>query len=325
MKKYILLLMIALASLMLMTAQAELHLDQQAPEEWNDRADIMRVTMVDVGRSDSMLIEIYGKSMLIDGGYAGNVNHLQDVLDRKGIKNLTWMVNTHPHDDHVDGMASLLRRGYTADVFVSPAKQDLSDTHQQAVVRALKKAKVPYFRAPDGHVIRMEPDSADQTEENAEPTKADAQPAQDGQVTEAQAEEMPAVVLTLYHLNTRNLNDGSLLTRVEFGETSMLLMADLTRGPQDKYLKILKPEVLKADIVKAPHHGITPFSVPFLKVIDPQLVVIPNRPNQDTKLDNQCRKYHIPTRWSGGGDIIMHSDGTDWYVWQLPHERIIRR
>ena len=52
-----------------------------------------------------------------------------------------------------------------------------------------------------------------------------------------------------------NANARSMIERVQFGEASIWLTADITGLAQEYYVGALEPEVLKADIMKVPHHG----------------------------------------------------------------------
>lgn len=75
------------------------------------------------------------------------------------------------------------------------------------------------------------------------------------------------------------------MLKVVFGHSTALLCADIPFVTMETYLAQLGAEYLKSDICKAPHHG-------------------------------------IPCLLSGEGTLIMETDGTDWYVWQLP-QRVV--
>ncbi len=76
----------------------------------------LRVTMLDVGQGESILVEFPGKEkMLIDGG--GFQDDSFDVgeyvvspfLWRKGIKRVDYLVLTHAHPDHLNGLRAVAR------------------------------------------------------------------------------------------------------------------------------------------------------------------------------------------------------------------------
>ncbi len=70
----------------------------------------LRVTIVDVGQGDAILLEhAGGGAALIDTGPppGDGVKHLQHLLRRNRIKDLDFLVLTHPHDDHTGGQSSV--------------------------------------------------------------------------------------------------------------------------------------------------------------------------------------------------------------------------
>ncbi|MBE0711657.1 MAG: ComEC/Rec2 family competence protein, partial [Candidatus Aminicenantes bacterium] len=76
----------------------------------------LRVTMIDVGQGESLLIEFPGRrTMLIDGGglaassFDVGEKVVSPVLWRKGIKRIDYLVLTHPHPDHLDGLIAVAR------------------------------------------------------------------------------------------------------------------------------------------------------------------------------------------------------------------------
>ena len=78
-------------------------------------AGLLRVTMIDVGQGDAILVEFpSGETLLVDAGPvtpAGNAgkNIILPFLKRKGIRSLDMLLLTHPDADHCGGAASIIR------------------------------------------------------------------------------------------------------------------------------------------------------------------------------------------------------------------------
>lgn len=68
----------------------------------------MTVHYIDVGESDSILIQSEGKSMLIDAGNNGDGDNIVAYLKGQGVKKLDYVVISHPHADHLGGMDNVI-------------------------------------------------------------------------------------------------------------------------------------------------------------------------------------------------------------------------
>ena len=183
----------------------------------------------------------------------------------------------------------LLSYGFTADAFVSPFPKNFSYDLQQKAVRQVDRSGVPYRQLQDGDVLTL-----------------------------------GGASITVYWWEKGKTIDAKCpIARVEFGDSSALLCSDIIGDTQQYYLNTLEPAWLKADVVKAPHHGITPFLPAFLDAVDPAFVCVTNYSNYGTdltKFKNQMKSRQLPVKFSGDGTVYMETDGTDWYIWQTLRE-----
>lgn len=80
---------------------------------WN-APDVLRVTFIDVGQGDCILIEAPGKKrIMVDAGPKTNTfdagkQIIVPYLLQRGIKSLDALILTHPHGDHVGGASAIL-------------------------------------------------------------------------------------------------------------------------------------------------------------------------------------------------------------------------
>ena len=96
--------------------------------------------------------------------------------------------------------------------------------------------------------------------------------------------------------------------------TALLLCADVTGKAQKALLRSLPPELLRADVVKAPHHGLTPFVSEFLDAVEPQMIVVTNTPRRAPKLAGQAKHRQLPLYFSGAQTLVLETDGVNWTV-----------
>lgn len=254
-------------------------LPDAAPQE-----NVLRLTVFRTGESDCMLLEAGGEAMMIDGGAKKWRDPLWDALNERGISRVKYLFNTHPHNDHIEGLDYLMQFGLKADAFLSLfAEDDDSTAFQKHAVKVAAEQGIPYRQLSSG-----------------------------GSFT------LGGATLTVYQWDAaREPNAASALTRLEFGDCSALLCADISGRAQRAFLDALPPEALKADVMKAPHHGITPFVSEFLTAVDPAFVWITNYDAKKlSRIFHQLKGRSLPMYFSGEGTVILESDGKDWYVHQ---------
>ena len=279
--KRILTLLICLICLIPLAAPAEIYLEAP-PEEWAEK-NTLTIIAFKVGRSDAMLILCGDESMLVDGGYNAYRFSYAEALEQMDLKHVTYLFNTHPHDDHLMGFLYILENGFTADEALSPFPEDYNDSYgfQQKLVKRLKNAGIPYRQVFDGESF----------------------PLGDAELTVMRNDAGGTV------------NDKSAVLRVRFGESTALLTADIP-GLTQRWLLEKDPALLKADVLKAPHHGITAMVPEFLDAVDPGFIFGACFEKDAQKLIAQARKRGVPLYCAGQGRITMVTDGSDWYIYQ---------
>ena len=70
---------------------------------------VLRVHYLDVGQADSAFIELPdGTTMLIDAGNKGDGSNVVSYIKNLGYNTIDYLVATHPHEDHIGGMATVI-------------------------------------------------------------------------------------------------------------------------------------------------------------------------------------------------------------------------
>jgi competence protein ComEC len=206
----------------------------------------LRVTVIDVGQGDSILVEFPGRrTMLIDGGgltaspFDVGERVVSPVLWRKGIRRVDYLVLTHPHPDHLNGLLAVARNFRIGEFWEGPPAK--SEGTYEALLRALPKAVVRrrcrrgYVRREGGAVIAVQ---------HPGPAGANA-----------------------------GGNDGSLVIRISYGGTSFLFMGDVG-GATERELVAAGLD-LRADVLKAGHHGSSASSsAELLAAVRPKAILV---------------------------------------------------
>ena len=261
---------------------AAVYVDVTPPDDWAQR-DLLTITVFRTGEGDAMLLQCGGEAMMIDGGPYKYREKLRDALEERGISHFKYLFSTHPHDDHIEGLRMLLSYGFTTDEFVSVFSKGFNYEYQEKAVRMIDRKNAAYRQLQFGDTLTL-----------------------------------GGASLTVYDWEKgTTINAKSAMTRVEFGGCSALLCADIIGDTQNQFLKTLDPAILLADVMKAPHHGLTALVKEFLDAVNPSFVWVTNYSGDKVKgIGNQMKSRGIPVKYSGDGTVYLETDGTDWYVYQ---------
>ncbi len=80
----------------------------------------LSVHFIDVGQGDCALIETQGHYMLIDGGERGSEAAVIKYLKRLKVQRLDYVVATHPHSDHIGGLAYGVLEEFPVGTIIAP-------------------------------------------------------------------------------------------------------------------------------------------------------------------------------------------------------------
>lgn len=200
-----------------------------------------QVHFIDVGQGDSSLILSGGEAILIDAGPNGNEKNLVSYLKSLGINQLKLVVATHPHEDHIGGIDAVLRDIGADEILISD----------------------------NIHTTQTYTDMLDAIDETG--TKLTI--ANPGDKYTFSTGATLSVLSPYPDDKFDNLNDYSIVTRLQAGENSVLFTGDI-ESPAEKSL-LLSNQFLKSDIIKSPHHGSTTSStLAFMRIVNPNIAII---------------------------------------------------
>jgi len=285
-KKWMACLLICL--LLVQGAMAEIFVGTDVPEDWAQR-DLLRLIVVDTDRSDAMILQCGGETMMVDGSTRYYHPWVFEQLDRwmEEPRVIKCLFSTHSDNDHIQGFEYVMdSEKYEVEMFASANDINYVDGpgYHQACMKVLKKQNIPYHVLEDG---------------------------EDMTLGSAQLKVMRC-------LEAWGRNARSAVLMVTFGESRLLLTGDIDNATMSHFVQKYGAEALKADVIKAPHHGLATFPEKFTEAVSPELIFVPNLYKNVKNFDGYMRKILPETDilYSGDGTLILETDGKDWYVWQ---------
>ncbi len=111
----------------------------------------LRITVLDVGQGDAILLQVREGAVLVDQGPPEA--EVDDQLRRLGVRRLALLVLTHPQRDHVGGAAEVFEH-LQVDRALDP-EIPFPSPDQQAALAAARKRSVPLHRAQAGVTYRL--------------------------------------------------------------------------------------------------------------------------------------------------------------------------
>jgi len=106
---WLLSLAILLASAVLLPSAAGARPDPGRQATATRATTVLRVTFVDVGQGDAIVLRSGSWTGLIDGGPSGTGPRIEAVLRKVKATHLDVLLITHPHADHIGGLAKVVR------------------------------------------------------------------------------------------------------------------------------------------------------------------------------------------------------------------------
>ncbi|MDD5720871.1 MAG: ComEC/Rec2 family competence protein [Candidatus Pacebacteria bacterium] len=253
--------------------------------DWQNSNQGLTFAMLDVGQGDALFIESpTGTQVMFDGGPPRKVlGPLQRVISPFD-KTIDALIITNPDADHIGGLLDILKNYKVGMVLESGVLTD-SKTYQN-LREEMKKQNVPDILAKRGMKLDM---------------------------------GSGAVIDILFpdrDVSEWATNDGSVVARLSYGNTSIMLTGDAGTKTEQIILSENSQMRLKSTILKVGHHGSRTSSSPsYVKAVSPEYALI-----SDGK-DNNYGHPHPETletltkfgakifRTDLLGTIIVKSDG----------------
>ena len=250
----------------------------------------LRVTIIDVGKGDCILVQTPAMAILIDTGYKDTADQVLETLGDQGVERLDAMIITHYDRDHVEGMREI-GRGMGVGAIYLPGYEG-NDKNYRTCMKAVRALGVKTSRV-------------------IEPLTLDLG------LGDARLTVLPSGVQ--YEPGTRfvegNDNDMSLVAKLTYGDDSYLFAGDLKEAGIASYLA---HDHGHFGVLKVPHHGrYCAGSQAFLDAVRPQVAVITDSDEDEAqnKVLKLLKSVGARTlRTSVHGTVVVESDGHGAYT-----------
>lgn len=253
--------------------------------DWQNNHRSFTFAMLNVGQGDALFIESPdGTQILIDGGpnkkIIGELAKVMPIFDRS----IDAIIITNPDQDHIGGLSDVLELYKIGKVF-EPGTWSDSKTYAN-LENEIKNKEIPNLLVRKGMTLDLG----------------------DGAKIE--------ILFPDQDVTNWSTNDGSVVARVVFNETEIMLTGDTTIKTEKIILESTLLKDLKSDVLKISHHGAnTSTSNLFLDDVLPKYAFISvgsenkyGHPKQEVLNDLENRGIKI-FRTDQNGTIVLKSDG----------------
>lgn len=204
-----------------------------------------QIYYLDVGQGDSELIRLKtGENILIDAGTPETAKELADYIENLGVKKIDYLIATHPHADHIGGMAQIVSRFPIGKIYMPkiPDSQIPTTETYEKLLTAIDQKGLKITAGKAGITVL---DSGGEKLEILAPNSA----------------------------KYGGLNSYSVVTLLTSGEKRFLFTGDAESDSEKEMTA--KGYNLRCDVLKCGHHGSsTSTSAAFLKAVCPSAAVI---------------------------------------------------
>lgn len=259
-----------------------------------------QVYFIDVGQGDSELIRLKDSEIdiLIDAGTRSTKQELADYLKELGVDDIDILIGTHPHEDHIGGMAKIIEEFPIGTLYLPETSDEMTPTTKtyESLLDVAESKNVTVRTASAGDVLLEQGNTSFK-------------------------------VLSPSHTDYDNLNDYSIVTRLKVGDTAFLFQGDAETPVEEEILD--SGADVSCDVIKLGHHGSsTSSSRAYLEAANPSAAVIScgvgneyGHPHRET-MDLLEKLSITPYRTDTQKTLLAETDGKT-IVWQTELKSVI--
>ncbi len=248
---------------------------------------LLEIWIPNIRDADEAILMYDDQVWMIDCGDVKMGTRGVPLLKQLGIKKIDVLFNSHLHHDHINGLAVTNEAAKVSEVKIC-FDPELTDSGLN-LVQVADGLGIPITRYGDGDRFFMG----------------------DG-----------AVELLILKNNEEylDMNNQSAVTRITYGQRTILFMADMEQPGQQAMLERIGPEPLKCDILKYPHHAKSDMYTPFYQAADAKLAVATSVEGRGDAGQVAMYNRKMPMVYTAVKDQFTHlvTDGEYWLIERVP-------
>ncbi len=261
----------------------------------------LKITFIDVGEGDSAFIEFPdGKTALVDGG--GTYDDKFDVGEQvvtpyllySRIKTIDYVILTHPHPDHMNGIKAVLNNFRVNNLLEGCAIDNISPNYS-LIKGTIQKRNIHHIRIMSGEELKIGKDILIRFLSPSE------------KLCERNNDFL------------RNMNNQSLAFQVIYKKVRILFTGDIEKEAIEDMIS--RDTDIRSTVIKVPHHGgKVSANFQLIKRVFPKIAVISvgannpfSHPSKETLEDykKSCAKIY---RTDINGAVMLRTDGVRVWV-----------
>lgn len=201
----------------------------------------VQIAYLNVGQGDSTFIQLpTGETVLIDAGEEDDGQTVIQYIKNSGCVTIDYLIATHPHADHIGGMADVIN-AFTIKKIFMPQVSHTTKTYENLLTTIQAKG-LTIQSAKAGKVL-------------------------------FDYGNLSAVFLSPCKADSADLNNSSAVLKLSYNDKSFLFMGDAEREAEEELLS--GGFSLAADVLKVGHHGSdTSTTRAFAEAVRPSIAII---------------------------------------------------
>ena len=248
---------------------------------------LLEIWIPNIRDADEAVLMYDDQVWMIDCGDVKMGTRGVSLLKQLGIKKIDMLFNSHLHHDHINGLYVTNEAAKVSEVKIC-FDPELTESGMK-LVQTAETLNIPITRYGDGDRFTMG----------------------DG-----------AVELLILKNNEEGLdmNNQSAVTRITYGERTILFMADMEQPGQQAMLERIGPELLKCDILKYPHHAKSDMYTPFYQALEAKVAIATSVEGRGDPGQIAMINRRLPMIYTATTDQFTHlvTDGEYWLIERVP-------